>query len=92
MLATRLKLARILVGAFYQSGQSCISVQRILIHESIYGEFKTKLIDATRTLKMGDPKDRETFIGPMISEGEAERLHGWILPDVEPITAARRRS
>lgn len=69
---------RIVVGAFYQSGQSCISVQRILIHESIYDTFKAQLVAATKALKMGDPKDPETFIGPMISEGEAERLHGWI--------------
>lgn len=71
-------LARIIFGAFYQSGQSCIGVQRILIHENVYDTFRDMLVEKTRDLKMGDPKDRETFIGPMISEGEAERLHGWI--------------
>jgi acyl-CoA reductase-like NAD-dependent aldehyde dehydrogenase len=69
---------RIIVGAFYQSGQSCIGVQRIIVHEKIYDTFKEKLVVATKKLKMGDPKDESTFIGPMISEQEAERLDGWI--------------
>jgi acyl-CoA reductase-like NAD-dependent aldehyde dehydrogenase len=69
---------RIVFGAFYQSGQSCISVQRILAHESVYEELREKLAAATRKLRMGDPKDDETFIGPMISLAEAERLEGWI--------------
>ncbi|MEC9066076.1 MAG: aldehyde dehydrogenase family protein [Pseudomonadota bacterium] len=76
-------LERIVFGAFYQSGQSCIGVQRILIHEDIYGRFRDMLVDKTRTLRAGDPKDRETFIGPMISEGEARRLKGWIDEAVE---------
>jgi acyl-CoA reductase-like NAD-dependent aldehyde dehydrogenase len=71
-------VARVIFGAFYQSGQSCIGVQRILIHEKIYDTFKAKLVSKTRELKMGDPKERETFIGPMISEKEADRLKGWI--------------
>jgi acyl-CoA reductase-like NAD-dependent aldehyde dehydrogenase len=65
-------------GAFYQSGQSCIGVQRIYIHEKVYAEFKEKMVAATKALKMGDPKDPETFIGPMISETEATRLDNWI--------------
>ncbi len=71
-------LERIVFGAFYQSGQSCIGVQRIIIHESIYNRFRDMLVAKTKTLIAGDPKDRDTFIGPMISEGEASRLHGWI--------------
>jgi acyl-CoA reductase-like NAD-dependent aldehyde dehydrogenase len=69
---------RIIFGAFYQSGQSCIGVQRILIHEDIYDVMQAKLVAKTATLIKGDPKLRETFIGPMISEKEAARLHGWI--------------
>ena len=69
---------RIIFGAFYQSGQSCIGVQRIMIHEDIYDVMKEKLIAKTIRLVKGDPKIRETFIGPMISEKEASRLHGWI--------------
>ena len=71
-------IERIVFGAFYQSGQSCIGVQRIIVHEEIYNEFKTALVAATKKLIAGDPKDETTFIGPMISEREAERLHGWI--------------
>ena len=69
---------RIIFGAFYQSGQSCIGVQRIMIHEDIYDVMKAKLVAKTATLIKGDPKQRETFIGPMISESEATRLHGLI--------------
>ncbi len=71
-------LERVVFGAFYQSGQSCIGVQRIIIHESVYDKFKEMLVAKTRGLVSGDPKNRDTFIGPMISEGEASRLHGWI--------------
>ena len=71
-------VARIIIGAFYQSGQSCISVQRVIVHRSVYEPFRDKLVSATRKLTMGDPKDPATFIGPMISEGEASRLDGWI--------------
>ena len=71
-------VARVVFGAFYQSGQSCIGVQRILVHDSVYDAFRDKLVAATKALKKGDPKDRETFIGPMISTKEAGRLKGWI--------------
>lgn len=71
-------VSRIIIGAFYQSGQSCIGVQRILVHADIYDEFKEKLCFATSALQMGDPRKEEVFIGPMISEKEAERLEGWI--------------
>ncbi|APW72202.1 aldehyde dehydrogenase family protein [Sphingopyxis granuli] len=71
-------LARIIFGAFYQSGQSCIGVQRILIHADVYDRFRDMLVEKTKTLVSGDPKDRDTFIGPMISEKEAARLGGWI--------------
>ena len=69
---------RIIIGAFYQSGQSCIGVQRIIIHESVYSEMKARLIEATKALQSGDPKKESTFIGPMISEKEAIRLESWI--------------
>jgi len=71
-------VARVIIGAFYQSGQSCIGVQRLFVHSDVYDRFKEKLVAKTRALKSGDPKDPETFIGPMISQEEAERLHSWI--------------
>jgi acyl-CoA reductase-like NAD-dependent aldehyde dehydrogenase len=61
-------------GGYYQSGQSCISVQRILVHESVYEEFRAKFVAAVKALKMGDPRDETTFIGPIISDEEAERI------------------
>lgn len=69
---------RIVFGAFYQSGQSCIGVQRIIIHDSIYDEFRDRLVSATQALISGNPQDESTFIGPMISEKEAKRLDDWI--------------
>lgn len=69
---------RIVFGAFYQSGQSCISVQRIVVHETVAAAFTDRLVTATKALKVGDPRDEATFIGPMISAAEAERLESWI--------------
>ena len=71
-------LARIVFGGYYQSGQSCIHVQRVIVNESIYDQFRKMLSAKVKTLIMGDPKDRATFIGPMISAREAARLKGWI--------------
>ena len=71
-------VARLVFGAFYQSGQSCIGVQRIIVHEAIYEDLKDQLVAATGKLVAGDPKDESTFIGPMISEKEAERLESWV--------------
>ncbi len=69
---------RIIFGAFYQSGQSCIGVQRILIHEDIYEALRDMLVTKVRALVSGDPLDENVFIGPMIDEGEARRLESWI--------------
>ncbi len=69
---------RLVTGAFYQSGQSCISVQRIFIHEAVYEDLRGLLVSKTRSLKMGDPKEEDTFIGPVISESEGRRIKDWI--------------
>jgi acyl-CoA reductase-like NAD-dependent aldehyde dehydrogenase len=71
-------LARIVFGGYYQSGQSCIHVQRVIIHEGVYDRFRDMLAAKVKALVMGDPKQRDTFIGPMISEKEAARLKRWI--------------
>ena len=71
-------LERVTFGAFYQSGQSCIGVQRIIIHADVYDRFRSMLVARTKSLVSGDPKDRNTFIGPMIDVKEASRLDGWI--------------
>ena len=71
-------LERVIFGAFYQSGQSCIGVQRIIIHDSIYNKFRDRLVARAGKLVSGNPHDRKTFIGPMIDIKEAARLDGWI--------------
>ena len=71
-------IERLIFGAFYQSGQSCISVQRIYAHASLYPELKQRLVEAVKQLKAGDPKDERVFLGPMIDEAAAQRLEGWI--------------
>jgi acyl-CoA reductase-like NAD-dependent aldehyde dehydrogenase len=65
---------RCVFGGYYQSGQSCISVQRIYVHDGVYEAFRDKFVPAVRALKMGDPRDEETFIGPIISEDDAKRI------------------
>jgi acyl-CoA reductase-like NAD-dependent aldehyde dehydrogenase len=74
---------RIVFGAFYQSGQSCIGVQRIIIHESVYDDLKKRLVGKTKSLVAGNPHKRDTFIGPMIDVKEAQRLDNWIRAAVE---------
>ena len=69
---------RLIFGAYYQSGQSCIKVQRVFAHASLYEELRERFVKATRALKAGDPKDRDTFLGPVIDEASAKRLEGWI--------------
>ena len=69
---------RIVKGAFAQSGQTCISVQRIVIHEGVYDALVAKLVDTIGALKAGDPLDDDTFLGPMISEEDAERIESWV--------------
>ncbi len=71
-------VARVVFGAFYQSGQSCISVQRIIVYESVYDEFRDRLVAKTKTLVAGNPQDENTFIGPMIDVKEASRLDTWV--------------
>ena len=71
-------IERLVFGAFYQSGQSCISVQRVYVHADIYDELKKRLVSAVKKLKAGDPKKKGTFLGPMIDVAAAERLQGWI--------------
>lgn len=64
--------------SFNNAGQVCISVQRVFVHESIYEVFLEKMIEATKALKVGDPADASTNIGPMIAEKEAIRVENWV--------------
>lgn len=74
---------RCILGAFYNQGQVCISVQRIYVHQKRYAEFMKKFADGTRKLKIGDPIESETDIGPIISASEADRIQNWIKEAVE---------
>ncbi len=67
-------VGRCVFGGYYQSGQSCISVQRIFVQQAIYDSFRAKFVNAVRQLKTGDPRDEETFVGPIISEDDAQRI------------------
>jgi acyl-CoA reductase-like NAD-dependent aldehyde dehydrogenase len=65
-------------GAFYQAGQSCISVQRIYVHDTIFDKFMDMFIQKTKALKLGDPMLEETDVGPVIDNSAADRIMKWI--------------
>jgi len=69
---------RIVFGAFFQSGQSCISIQRIYAHKKIYDQLKIKIMERASKLVKGDPMDKNTFLGPLISENDAKRVENWV--------------
>lgn len=69
-------------AAFSYAGQSCISVQRVLVHEDVFADFQNLLEKKIRALKVGDPLDESTDVGPMINAGEAERAESWIRESV----------
>lgn len=52
-------------GAMYNAGQSCCSVERIYVHEAIYGRFVEALVETTRSFKLGDPMQEDTYLGPL---------------------------
>ena len=69
---------RCVAGGFAYAGQSCISVQRILVERSVYGKFLDCLVAGVKQLKMGDPLDETTDLGPLIRESDAIRAADWI--------------
>ncbi len=70
--------ARCAIGAFANSGQVCISLQRIYVDEKIYDEFAEKLGKEASKLKVGNPFDEDTFMGPLINEEAAIKAENWI--------------
>ncbi len=68
----------IVVASFANSGQICLSVQRIYVHRSRWDEFVETFVARTKILRVGDPLDPTTDVGPMISEHEAERAGSWV--------------
>lgn len=69
---------RSVIGGYAYAGQTCISVQRVLAHRSIYEGFCEKLVARTGELKVGDPRDEETVVGPLIEEKHVDRVMSWI--------------
>ena len=69
---------RIALFANYQAGQSCISVQRVLVHESLHSSFVASLVDAVERLVTGDPTADGVQVGPVINEAAAERITTWV--------------
>jgi glyceraldehyde-3-phosphate dehydrogenase (NADP+) len=69
---------RVRTGAFSYSGQVCISVQRVFVVEDVYETFRDKLVNAVRSLALGDPLDRTTDLGPMIDRKALLRTQTWI--------------
>ena len=69
---------RLVFGAYYQSGQSCIGVQRIYAHRSVHEALRRKLKKAIGALRSGDPRDENTFVGPVIDSDAADRIESWI--------------
>ena len=69
---------RTLVGAFTYAGQVCISVQRMVIHEDIWDDFLERLVEGAKQLKLGDPLDPTTDIGPMVDANAAARTQRWV--------------
>jgi len=65
-------------GSFWAAGQNCIGVQRLLVHEDIYDEFKKRFVELTKTYKIGPKMDDDCNMGPMITEGEAKRVEQWV--------------
>jgi acyl-CoA reductase-like NAD-dependent aldehyde dehydrogenase len=69
---------RLAANAFSFAGQSCISVQRIYVLQDAWDEFVADFVPKVEALKVGDPADEETDVGPLISEGDRDRVLAWI--------------
>ncbi len=70
--------SRCAVGSFTYSGQVCISVQRIFVHEKVRNEFTNLFLKEVEKLQIGDPSNKDTIIGPVIDSGAAVRIKSWI--------------
>jgi acyl-CoA reductase-like NAD-dependent aldehyde dehydrogenase len=74
---------RCALGAFVNSGQVCISLQRIYVHKDIYDNFAQKMAEATKKLVVGSPYADDTFMGPLIDDEAAVRAMGWVESAIE---------
>jgi glyceraldehyde-3-phosphate dehydrogenase (NADP+) len=69
---------RVAWGGFSYAGQSCISVQRVYVHADVYEAFTEDFVQRVKALKVGDPLDEATDVGPMIDPGAAQRVEEWV--------------
>jgi acyl-CoA reductase-like NAD-dependent aldehyde dehydrogenase len=70
-------------GAFFNSGQSCCGVERIYVHESVYKEFVYKIVEFAQCYRLGDPTDKLTTMGPMVSAKAAQHVRNQIAEAVD---------
>lgn len=70
--------SRAAIGGYSYAGQSCISVQRILVHRSRFDRFVETFLERVRALRVGDPLDEHTDVGPVIDEASARRAESWV--------------
>jgi acyl-CoA reductase-like NAD-dependent aldehyde dehydrogenase len=86
--------ARIAFGGYYQAGQSCISVQRVLVQSEVYEDFVARFVKQVESLKVGDPLDPTVDVGPVIDAAALERIDEWVKEAVdqgaEILTGGRR--
>jgi acyl-CoA reductase-like NAD-dependent aldehyde dehydrogenase len=71
-------IPRCVVSAFANSGQVCISLQRLYVHKTIGHRFTERFVEETRKLKVGNPVEKDCDVGPMIDLAEAERAEAWV--------------
>ena len=71
-------IPRTVMSAFSNSGQVCLSLQRLYVRETIFDEFLRRFVAATNALKVGNPVDQDCDVGPMISDDAADRAEEWI--------------
>lgn len=76
-------IKRIALGSFGQAGQSCIAVQRIYVHKEIYQEFEKRFVEETKKLKVGNPFEPDTIVGPMVDENAAIKTEKWVSEAVQ---------
>ena len=69
---------RVAFGGYYQAGQSCISVQRVLVQEQVFDAFAARLVKEVENLKVGDPLDPAVDVGPVIDRRNVERIDAWV--------------
>ncbi len=69
---------RVAFGGYYQAGQSCISVQRVLVQSEVYEAFASRLVKQVESLKVGDPMDPMVDVGPVIQRKEVDRIDEWV--------------